>query len=213
MFGKQLCSRCGKKTSKKHDFCPSCGHNLKGKDESFFEPSFKMGFPFNALMKQLTKQIERQMKDLDKEMAEPPTFEDKKEKKQVKPMQGISISISSAGGQPVIKVNDLGKTKIKEVKKAPIQQPKITKEQAEKFSKLPREEPLTSVRRLTDKIIYEIDLPDVKKEDIIITRMHNSIEIKAITRDKAFFKLIPVSLPILKSQLKEGKLLLELKPL
>ena len=81
-----------------------------------------------------------------------------------------------------------------------------------KRSKLPKHEPSANVRRLTDKIVYEIDVPGVKKEDIMITKLHNSIEIKAFAKDKAYFKLIPISLPIIKSELKNGKLILELKP-
>jgi len=213
MFGKkQTCQRCNNKTSKKHDFCPYCGFCFREKDE-FFEPSFNMGFPFNTIFKQLEKQIEKQFKEIDQQM---PTFQEEKKPKIM--TEGISISISSAGGQPVIKVKNLGNVnraqdqseKIKEAKKEQIQ--KITPEQVEQFSKLPKEEPQTSVRRLTDKIVYELDMPEVKKENVIITRLQNSIEIKAFTKDKAFFKLIPISLPIIKSQLSEGKLILELKP-
>jgi HSP20 family molecular chaperone IbpA len=218
MFGKkQTCSRCGSKTSNKHCFCPFCGFSLKEKD-SFFEPSFNMGFPFNTIIKQLSKHIEKEFREMDRQM--PPTFDDediKEPKQKIQPMQGLSISISSSGGQPVIRVKNLGNQASPNAQAQNVNQPKehipeITEKQAEHYSKLPKEEPLTSVRRFSDKIIYEIDLPEVKKENLIITRLHNSIEIKAFTQDKAFFKLIPISLPILKSQLKEGKLIIELKP-
>jgi hypothetical protein len=141
-----------------------------------------------------------------------------------KAVEGISISISSSGGQPVIRVRNLGdnqnvqrvqaQSQAHNVNQAKAKQtiPKITQEQAETFSKLPREEPSTSVRRLTDRIVYEIDLPGVEKENVIITKLQNSIEIKAFTKDKAFFKLIPIALPIISSKLAEGKLVLELKP-
>jgi len=221
MFGKkQTCQRCGNKSSKKYSFCPFCGFSLKEKD-SFFEPSFNMGFPFNTIFKQLEKHIEKQFKELDKEF---PNFADEGRKAEKQPTaQGISISISSDGGQPVIRVKNLGSgsADAQVIKKGNVERTvgsskeqiqKITKEQIEQFSKLPKEEPSTSVRRLTDKIVYELDMPEVKKENVIITRLQNSIEIKAFTKDKAFFKLIPISLPILKSQLSDGKLILELKP-
>ena len=226
MFSKkQVCPRCNNKTSKKHDFCPFCGFGFRQNDP-FFEPSFNLGFPFNTIFKQLEKQIEKQFKEIDEQM---PTFDesenfDKQAHKGQAPkimQEGISISISSAGGQPVIKVKNLGpgtnapaQHQNQNIKQAASkdQVQKITPEQIEQFSKLPKEELQTSVRRLTDKIVYELDMPDVKKENIIITRLQNSIEIKAFTKDKAFFKLIPISLPILKSQLSEGKLILELKP-
>jgi hypothetical protein len=68
------------------------------------------------------------------------------------------------------------------------------------------------VRRLSDRIVYEIELPGVKASDIIINKLQNSIEIKAFTKEKAFFKLLPVALPILNYYMKQGKLVLELKP-
>jgi hypothetical protein len=66
---------------------------------------------------------------------------------------------------------------------------------------------------MTNKIIYEVDLPGVKNEkDIIITKLENSIEIKAFTKDTAYLKLIPISLPIKNYFLEKNKLILELTP-
>ena len=228
MFGrKQKCPKCNNKTSKKHDFCPFCGFCFKEKDE-FFEPSFNFGFPFNAIIKQLEKQIEHQMKEADKEMRAPTFQDDISEAPKPKIRQdGISISISSSGGQPVIRVSNLGQDRLNNSRRAALPQaqnvrhtnvkeniPKntLTEEQAEKFSKLPKHEPSANVRRMSDKIIYEIDLPDVEEKNVHITKLQNSIEIKAFAKDKAFFKLIPISLPILNSHVKDGKLVLELKP-
>ncbi|MEM2956308.1 MAG: hypothetical protein QW041_01915 [Candidatus Pacearchaeota archaeon] len=214
MFGSnKICPQCGKKTSKKHYFCPFCGYSFREK-ENFFEPSFRIGFPFNTIFKQLEKQIEKQFRELDEQM---PTFAEEEKKPKVM-TEGISISISSVNGQPIIKVRTIGdkkeirKENEKEAIKEGFQKKNLSEKQLEKLSKLPKEEPSTSVRRLADRIIYEIDMPGVEKENIIISRLQNSIEIKAFTKDKAFFKLIPISLPILKSHLKDGKLILELKP-
>ncbi len=195
-------------------------------EEPFFEPAFKIGFPFNMMIKQLEKQLEKEMKQMDRGMNEPPTFdEDEKiptnSAKAAQPrVEGFSINIStSSNGQPVIKFNQIGDNNSKvsrQTRKIVKDNCKfasnITDTQAEEFSKLPKEDPKTSVRRLTDRIIYEIILPGVKENDLIISKMENSIEIKAFTKDKAFFKLIPVSLPILSSQLEDNKLILELKP-
>jgi hypothetical protein len=170
----------------------------------------------------MSKQIESQFKEIDKGIGEM-NFDEKKVQKM--PMQGLSISISSANnGQPVIKVRSLGdKTPIelkamqtakpgKQVRQIALPQKQFSEEESEKLSKLPKEEPKTSIRRLTDKIVYEIEIPGVKKENVIISKLQNSIEIKAFAKDKAFFKLIPISLPIIKSQIKEGKLVLEFSP-
>ena len=216
---KKICRRCGSKSSSRYEFCPYCGMTLdesakKEKevdnlfDSDFLMPKMNMGFPINSLFKAL----DSQMKALDKEMRR--GFNEKQN-----PIRnGISISISSTGGQPVVRVRNLGQggemqPVVRKIEKEkPMRKINLSEEEAERISKLPKEEPGTSVRRLSNKVIYEIDLPGVKEEDIIINRLQNSIEIKAFTKDKAFFKLIPVSMPIMNYSLKKGKLVLELKP-
>ena len=80
-----------------------------------------------------------------------------------------------------------------------------------KATNIAKEEPLTSIKRLSDKVIYEIEIPGVKSiEDISITKLENSIEIKALAKDRLYFKLIPINLPITNYNLSKGKLVLEL---
>ena len=79
-----------------------------------------------------------------------------------------------------------------------------------RISTLPKEEPSTKIRRLANKVIYEINLPEVKSiNDVSILRLENSIEIKALAKNKAYFKSIPINLPIINYILSEGKLVLE----
>ncbi len=40
-------------------------------------------------------------------------------------------------------------------------------------------------------------------------KLENSIEIKAITKDKAYFKIIPLNLPIINYNILKEKLILE----
>ena len=215
MFGrKQTCPKCNNKTSKKHDFCPYCGFGFR-QDDPFFVPSFNFGFPFNSIIKQLEKQIDKQMKEMDEQI---PSFAEE-EKKPKTMAEGLSISISNTGGQPVIRVSNMGSgpgIQAQHVKtpvaKESLPKNSLSESQIAKLSSLPKEDPQTSVRRLTDKIIYEIDMPGIEEKNVWITKLHNSIEIKALGKDKAYFKLIPIKLPILKSEVKEGKLILELKP-
>ena len=80
-----------------------------------------------------------------------------------------------------------------------------------KFTNLPKEEPKTSIRRFSDKVLYEIEMPGVKSiKDVAIVQFENSIEIKALAKEKIFYKLIRVSLPIKKYNFEKEKLLLEL---
>lgn len=226
MFGKKVKCACGKKVDASYAYCPHCGGDLKAKVERDHEMKelvkevedamdmpFFLKLPFEKLVKQMTSEIEKQFHEYDKMLPET--------EKQDKPniiSSGLSINISSSSeGEPVIQIKQLGDGakmgKKNEEKEVSLPIIKIDEKNAKRIAKLPREEPETKVRRLTDKIIYEILLPGVKNEkDIMINKLQNSIEIKAFAKDKAYFKLIPVALPIKKYHLDKGKLILELKP-
>ena len=80
-----------------------------------------------------------------------------------------------------------------------------------KFSSLPQKDPETNVRRFSDKVVYEIDMPGVKSlKNISITKLENNIEVKATSKDKAYQKMIPVNFPITNYELSKEKLILEL---
>jgi hypothetical protein len=195
-------------------------------------------FPVKMLVKKLSKDIEKQFREADQEMTRQ-KFQDsmfnmnnpnipKGAKKNSQPIikdgrkignmdefrfpggQGFSIQINMNNSQPVLSDESSEENEIQNQKKLPSS--RISEADAEKLSKLPRKEPETSVRRLTDKIVYEISLPGVKNEkEITINKLQNSIEIKAFSKDKAYFKLIPVSFPIKNWKLSKEKLILELK--
>jgi len=224
MFEK-TCKKCGRKIKKEFEFCPYCGFNIKryedeknygllGKNDEFNLPNLNIGMPFGLerVFSSLLKQIDFQFKELDKEMGK----DFKLEKKLPVKNKGISISISTESGKkPEIRVRGFGpgyENLISQVKENPIKaMPTITEEKARKLAKLPREEAETNVRRLSNKIVYEIELPGVSSLDnIIINKLENSIEIKAFTKDKVYFKLLPVKLPILNYKLEDEKLVLEL---
>ncbi len=199
-------------------------YGLLGRDDNFEIPDLgiKMPFGFNRIFNSLLGQIDKQFKELDKEIGK----EIKKQRKESPRFKsgGISISISTeTGKKPEIKIRGFGpefKELVKEgklgrgqkIKEIKIKQPKISEYKARKLAKLPKQEAETKVRRLGDKVIYEINLPGVKKlNDIIINQLENSIEIKAFSKDKAYFKLLPLNLPILDYKLEKEKLILELK--
>lgn len=209
------CPRCNSKISRNFDFCPHCGQQIKNKrepqglldeiDENMF--NIKAPFGFNSLF----KEIEKQFKELDRSFG----GMDEEKIKKLPISSGISISISSDGGQPVIKVKRFGGKEEKEIiEEKPVRQMKqLTKREEEQFSRLPKAEPETTVRRLTDKIVYEINLPGVNSvRNISVNQLENSIEIRAFGKEKAFFKLIPLSLPLIRYFFRDGKLSLELKP-
>ncbi|MCX8193891.1 MAG: zinc ribbon domain-containing protein [Candidatus Pacearchaeota archaeon] len=234
MFGKKIKCSCGKKVDASFSFCPYCGINLKAKlerdkaldrevktmmkeVEDAFEMPFFMRFPFEKIVKRLVKDINKQFQEYDEMLAT----------EKIKPEQvsGISISIKQGPeGEPIVQVKQFGNKQsekeeipVKTIKeKNNLKEPsklKISEAEASKLAKLPRQEPETKVRRLSDKIVYEILLPGVKNEkDIIINKLQNSIEIKAFAKEKAYFKLIPLGLPIKNYKFDKETLILELKP-
>ena len=215
MFSKK-CPRCSRKISKDYDFCPHCGNNFRfermmknekdygllGKDD-LSTPGFPAGgmnLPpgFNNLFNSLLKEVEKQFREADKNIP----------RKNIRPENSISISIAtSTGKQPEIRISG----PVKKQKEIRIVQPEISEEDAKKLSKLPKKEAETKVRRMSNKLIYELDVPGVKSlKDVIINKLENSIEIKAFSEDKVYFKLLPVKLPITDYKLKSGKIIIEL---
>jgi HSP20 family molecular chaperone IbpA len=228
MFNKKKkCPKCNSKISKDFDFCPYCGNRFNslgnedwgmlGKNDfldmndSFSDLKLPMGFNtiFNALIKNLDKEFQK----IDKELGKPTNNQNVKNNLK---SGGISISISSTPGKnPKIDVKSFGnmpefKNQEKKIKKT-FKKQELSEDKLKKISNLPREEPSTNVKRLSDRMIYEINIPGVKSiKDISIIQLENSIEIKAIGKGKAYFKLIPLSYPIISEKLSKGKLILEL---
>lgn len=231
MFSKKIKCRCGKKVDKKFEYCPYCGNDLNEtithnqnrdkhvdalmKDfEKAFNMPFLMKFPFESLVKKMVKDIDDQFQEYDKELSQNNPHVIK---------SGISISINQGpDGDPVIKVNQFGPGKNMQINDMrQLKEAKETKEKRlpqkfsynnEKVSKLPKQEPETTVRRLTDRIIYEISIPGVKNDkNLFINKLQNSIEIRAFSDKQAYFKLIPIALPIIDWKFSEEKLILELK--
>ncbi len=223
MFKRKICKNCGEKTNEKHNFCPYCRAPLNepldedwgmlGKND-FISPPEEIRLPmglstlFNSVMKNLNKQFT----ELDRKTQEEKSRSNTKK-------GGISISISTSGSlPPEIRVKSFGDVHEFQEKEKKINK-KINglrvgdlQKKFKKSSGLPKKEPETNIRRFSNKVIYEIKMPGVKSmKDISIAQLENSIEIKALAKDKVYSKLIPISLPIRKYNLEKGKLVLELE--
>ncbi len=210
MFKKRICQKCNKKISEDYQFCPHCGSadenfddgqwGMLGREDSISQNNFQLppGFNmiFNSLMKNLGKQLGNMQNESQKNL-------DNDFKK-----RGISISISSSGNNPPrIKVNSPENTK-KQILKVPGQ---FSNANSKRFSQLLKKEPKTNIRRLSNKVIYEIEIPDVKSlKDVSIIKLESSIEIKAIGKNYAYFKKIPINLPLINYIFSDEKLTLEL---
>ena len=227
MFNRKKCKRCGEIVKKDYDFCPSCGIKIKedrddwgmlGKNDfnglgNIFN-EIRLPSGLNMIFNSLIKNLENEFRNMDSQIENETRKIENAPDPRIK-RNGISISISTSNGKPPeIRVNQFGGEndfRRKEIKPERNVQKTFSEDAIKKFSKLPREEPSTNVRRLSNKVVYEIDLPGVNSvEDVSIIKMENSIEIKAVTKDKAYFKLLPIKLPIMNYKISKGKLILEL---
>lgn len=209
---REKCSHCEKKVSKKYEFCPHCGGNLKedsgdsgflGK-EDFSDMGIKLPFGFKTLMKPLMKELGKQMRELDKEL--------KKEHGEDKPqmMKNFSITIGAPGQKP-IKLTGTNPQMNFQPKIVRGGLPKIDESKLEKIKNLPRKEPKTNVRRLADRVIYELDVPGVVSvKDINLSQLEGGLEVKAIADKIVFSKMINVKLPLVRCSLQAEKLVLEM---
>jgi HSP20 family molecular chaperone IbpA len=206
MFGKKECVNCGKKSSKESNFCNSCGFGF-GKEKKDLgllgENDLEEGLNVfsNSLFgklgeKMIFKMFESTAKMLEKEM--------RKQQNNNQPRTTFQLFIN---GQKVPVEN----------KKAPAKQRqrkvsyKLPSGDMSLFQKLPKQDPETNVRRFSDKIVYEITMPGISSEkDISIVELENSIEIKAVGKNAAYRKIIPVNFPITGYGIYKGKLILEL---
>jgi hypothetical protein len=221
MFGEK-CPKCDGRVKKKHDFCAHCGINLNaednldsddfgflGKNDNF---DMKLPFGFNALMKPLMKELSKQMLELDKELKKEQSNTSKEQPKG-KSIGHFSIHIGMPGSKPIKLDLGPGQPAGKQVlqTKSNFNLPKISNEDFDKAKKYSRETPITNVRRLSDRIIYEFEIPGVSSIDKVnVSVLEEGIEIKAIGDKKVYEKLIDVELPLAKIQMKKDFLVLEL---
>jgi len=217
MFNRKICGKCGRNLRSAFDFCPYCGNALEKRNADWgmlgkndFEPglgnqnpSSGNGFSgFNMIFNSLLRNLEKQMRESNKKGALP---ED--------PRGGINISISTFGNMPSMNMgpakNEGNGKKQEEMKKFFFNN--FNSEKLKKYSKLPKAEPRTMLRRISNKVFYEVELPGVKTaKDVSIVHLENSMELKAVSDKKAYKKTIPMNFPILDYKISDGKLVLEM---
>lgn len=214
MPNQKICQKCGKNIKQEFDFCPYCGGSLDnnnnwgmlGKNDAFSQNSdpfsgFLGGFNGGIFNKMLGNAMKILEKELQKEMKNP---------KEIQPKTNVQLYINGKK----INFGVAKPTKKKKEKRTIREKPSIyfSKETLKKFTNLPRIQPKTNVRRLSDRIIYEIKMPGVKSiKDISIVKFENSIEIKAIGKSESYYKVIQVRLPMIDYYISKENLILELE--
>jgi len=221
MFKKKKCKNCGEKINESYNFCPYCRVPIRdffeddkewgvlGRND--FSPYEEVKFPmgFNSLFNTILKNFNIKLNDFEDMENEPKKSKVKK--------GGIGISIYTSGNKPPkIKIKSFGtlpepKEKEKQIKEK-VKSLKLPVSDSKKFVGLPKEEPKTNIRRFSDRIAYEINMPGVKSiKDVSIIQLENSIEIKALAKNKVYYKIIPINLPVKNYNLSKEKLILEIE--
>lgn len=232
------CHKCGKKVDDHWDFCPSCGSSII-KPIRFKRPSSGMPMDnlfgsFKRQFDEINKFMDRDIHSLEKDFE---VFNLKSENDPKIKRNGFSVSIRSGTGQkPKVDIKtfgDIDKKKLEEeIKKnlglegisipKEVSEPEISvipKHPKEQFpkKKIPSitEEPKTDIKRLPDKIVIDIELPDVDSEDdIMVNMLPSSIELKAIGKKKMYFRImqIPKDWTLISKTFKDCVLRIEFRP-
>ena len=194
---KNVCPACEEKINQKFSFCPYCGLNLinpeeyqrefgiLGKNDALDMPNHAQNIGITdkvigSLLNSLMKNIDQQFRELEKEGN---TFQN-----------GIKIKI----GVP------------RQVAKPKKTEKTMSEEQLKKMTAFPRTVAKTTMRRLSDKVIYELAVPGVKSpQDIFISKLESGYEIKAIGEKKIFVNNLAVNLPIQGYAIDNDKILIE----
>lgn len=233
------CHKCGKKVDEHWDFCPSCGSSIikpiKFKRPSSDIPMDNLFGSFKKQFDEISKFMEHDIHSLEKDFE---AFNLHPEKDPKIRRNGFSVSIRSGTGQkPKVDIKtfgDIDKKKLEEEirKNLGLEGVSIPEEvtEPEKISVIPKhpkeqlpkkkipsitEEPKTDIKRLPDKIVIDIELPDVEsEEDIMVHVLPSSIELKAIGKKKMYFRImqIPKGWTLISKKFKDGVLRIEFRP-
>ncbi len=192
---KNKCPSCAKKIDKNFNYCPWCGAGIKdiknkkdygflGKNDnlesSLFSQEVKLPFGMDKIVGSLMKQLEKEMGDSGK-------------------IPKFNIKIQAGIPQ---------KREVqKEIRKEEI---KISPEEKERRSKLPRKIAKSNVKRFSDSIIYEIDIDEVKdKSQINILKLENGFEIRIFGKEFCFVKDIPLDMNLIGYKILKDKVVFE----
>ena len=84
-------------------------------------------------------------------------------------------------------------------------------EQLERISKLPKAAAKSVMKRMGDKVIYELTAPGViSLNDILVSKLESGYEVKAIGKTKVYVNTLP-ELPLDRYGIDKDKLLFDFK--
>ena len=217
-FGKKnkeiKCENCKSKIEDEYNFCPYCGrptmdeqeetkdfgllgrNDLSRADKAQENPLAGTGITdelINSLMNNLIKSFGNQFKNIAENESNNTSIEHLP--------NGIKIKIGIPQEAPK-----------KQQKQRQSVRKQITEEQIEKMASLPRAIAKASIRRLSDKLVYELSTPGIEStEDVFISKLETGYEIKAIGKKKVYVNSLPINLPLKGFAITDNKLLVEFK--
>ncbi|MEK6890415.1 MAG: hypothetical protein AABW82_05150 [Nanoarchaeota archaeon] len=202
------CDACSSYINENYSFCPHCGISyidpveemrnfgmLGRTDENTQSNPNEM--PMNQGI--TDKIISSVMQSIIKSMTSQLGNKDKSNTPEIQSFpNGIKIKIGLPMAQKKV------------VKKTVKQAQTLTEEQIDKMSKFPRTEAKTNIRRLPDKVIYEISAPGIQSpQDIFVSKTESGYEVKAIGKTKIYTNNLPINLPLKGYSIQEKSLLFE----
>jgi predicted RNA-binding Zn-ribbon protein involved in translation (DUF1610 family) len=202
------CDSCNNYINENYSFCPHCGVSYIDPIEEAREFGMLGKSDENSDVNQLAptsegitdKIIGSVMQSIIKNMVS--QIGNSQKKSNIPEIQSFPNGIKIKIGLP---------TPIKKVQKKIVKQAQtLTEEQIEKMSKLPRATAKTNVRRLPDKVLYEISASGIlSPEDIFISKTESGYEVKAIGKSKIYTNNLPINLPLKGYSISEKSLLFE----
>lgn len=204
------CEGCGSRSEEKFSFCPHCGNNfidlekqkqeygLLGKSDSNAPMQVENG---GILDKMMSTMLNSLMRDLDKQFKEQMKSPNAFPNAEIKQFpNGIRIKISGP-------MNERPKQK---KQNSVLTTHPVEEQHIKKMSELPREKAKANVKRLGNKIIYELTTPGVvAAQDVFISKLESGYEIKAIGNKKVYVNSIPINLPLHRYTITKNKLVVE----
>ncbi len=215
MFKKKKCANCNSKIENYFDFCPSCGRKLNqnsdedfgilGKNDLFEKPFQESNYFEDFTGGIISKMLKGTMKMIAKEM-------ERDLKNSQNPNMRSNFRLIVNGREIPINKMQENKMLMKKPKQTrpEISLPQFNSKQQKKFSELKNIPPKTEIRRLSDRLIYEIKIPEVNSiKDISIIKLQNTVEVKAISENFSYFKSIQINFPIIEIYFEKEILTLE----
>ncbi len=185
------CPKCKSEIAEKYSFCPWCGLHLVnpqkelkefgmlGRSDIADDEMIRHAFASNMSMadKLIGSLMNSVLKNIDMQVSEVETTE----------VKSIPNGIRIRVGAPV-----------QQRKREPrITNRQLTEQQLTRMSNLPRSEARTNVRRLADKVIYDLAAHGIEStDDVFVSKTESGYEIKAIAKNKVYVNSVPVNLPL-----------------